>query len=138
MQMRNQYYFLSNMYPCKITYSGHTFKSSESAFQAQKDLSRVAEFEPLEGRESKRLGRKVKMRPDWESVKLDIMKEILKVKFSDPDLAKKLIAVKEPIVEENTWHDTFWGVCDGKGQNHLGKLLTEIREELMKEGTNNG
>lgn len=131
MQMRNQYYFLSNMYPCKITYSGHTFKSSESAFQAQKDLSRVAEFEPLEGRESKRLGRKVKMRPDWESVKLDIMKEILKVKFSDPDLAKKLIAVKEPIVEENTWHDTFWGVCDGKGQNHLGKLLTEIREELM-------
>lgn len=133
MFMRNEYFFLSNMYPCKITYNGHTFGSSEAAFQAQKDVTRVSEFENISGKESKRLGRKVKMRPDWESVKLGIMEEILRIKFSDPELKKKLLAVKEPIVEENTWHDTYWGVCDGKGQNNLGKLLTKIKNDMQKE-----
>ena len=130
MFLRNEYFFLSNMYPCEIKYKGHTFKSSESAFQAQKDLSRVSEFESLEGKESKRLGRKVNIRSDWEEVKVNIMEEILRIKFSDPELAEKLKNVKEPIVEENTWHDTFWGVCDGKGKNMLGKLLEKIRKDL--------
>ena len=130
MFMRDKFFFLSNMFPCKITYNGHTFLSSESAFQAQKDISRVSEFESLEGHAAKRLGRKVHMRPDWESVKLDIMEEILRIKFSDPELARKLKAVDEPIVEENTWHDTFWGVCDGKGENHLGRLLEKIKKDL--------
>ncbi|MCR5166760.1 MAG: NADAR family protein [Oscillospiraceae bacterium] len=138
MIMRNEYYFLSNMYPCQITYNGHTFKSSESAFQAQKDISRVSEFEALDGRDAKRLGRKVKMRPDWESVKLNIMEEILRIKFSNSILAEKLKAVKGPIVEENTWHDTYWGVCNGIGENHHGKLLEKIRADLLKEGANNG
>lgn len=129
MIMRNEYYFLSNMFPCQITYNGHTFKSSESAFQAQKDPSRVAEFETLSGRDAKRLGRKVNLRPDWDSVKLDIMEEVLRAKFSDPVLAKKLKDVDEPIVEDNTWHDTYWGVCNGVGENHLGRLLEKIRTE---------
>ena len=130
MFMRNEYFFLSNMYPCEVTYNRHTFQSSEAAFQAQKDPSRVSEFEGLTGKESKRLGRQVKMRPDWDLVKFGIMEDILRVKFSDPELAKKLKAVEEPIVEENTWHDTYWGVCDGRGQNNLGKLLTKIKNDL--------
>lgn len=132
MIMRNEYFFLSNMYPCEITYNGHIFQSSEAAFQAQKDLSRITEFEGLSGKEAKRLGRRVNMRPDWDSVKLGIMEEILRIKFSSPELSKKLLAVTEPIVEENTWHDTYWGVCDGRGQNNLGKLLTKIRNDIQK------
>ena len=118
------------MYPCTITYNGHTFKTSESAFQAQKDISRASEFEALDGIQAKKLGRQVNMRPDWNSVRLDIMEEILRVKFSDPILAAKLKAVNELIVEDNTWNDTFWGVCRGKGENHLGKLLEKIKSEL--------
>ena len=133
MFLRNDFFFLSNMYPCEIKYNGHIFQSSEAAFQAQKDLSRVSEFEGIDGKAAKRLGRQVKIRKDWESVKLSIMEEILKIKFSDPVLANKLKAVKEPIVEDNTWHDTFWGVCEGKGQNNLGKLLEKIKAELLKE-----
>lgn len=34
--------------------------------------------------------------------------------------------------EGNTWGDKFWGVCDGEGENHLGKLLMEVRAELTK------
>ena len=131
--MRNEYFFLSNMYPCEITYNGHTFKSVEAAFQAQKDTSRASEFEYIRGKAAKRLGRTVKMRFDWESVKLGIMEEILRIKFSDPELKQKLLAVTEPIVEENTWHDTYWGVCEGKGQNNLGKLLTKIKNDMQKE-----
>ena len=130
MFMRDDYYFLSNMYPCKIEYNGHIFNSVEAAFQAQKDVSRSSEFESLEGRSAKRLGRKVDLRPDWEEVKLDIMEEILRAKFSDPELAEKLKAVDEPIVEDNTWNDRYWGVCRGKGQNHLGQLLEKIKKDL--------
>ena len=133
MLMRNEYFFLSNMYPCQIKYNGHTFQSIEAAFQAQKDLSRISEFEGISGKDAKRLGRKVNLRPDWESVKLGIMEDLLRVKFSDTELARKLKAVNEPIVEDNTWHDTYWGVCEGKGQNNLGKLLTKIKGDLQKE-----
>ena len=128
--MQNEYYFLSNMYPCNITYNGHTFKCSESAFQAQKDLSRTSEFEMLDGYKAKKLGRKVNIRSDWESVKLDIMREILRIKFQDPVLANKLLSINEPIIEDNTWNDTFWGICNGVGENHLGKLLEEIKMDF--------
>ena len=58
------------------------------------------------------------------------MEDILRAKFKDPILAKKLKEIKEPIVEENTWNDTYWGVCNSKGSNHLGILLEKIKKEL--------
>jgi nicotinate (nicotinamide) nucleotide adenylyltransferase len=61
------------------------------------------------------------------------MEEILRIKFSNIDLAEKLKNVKEPIVEDNTWHDTFWGVCDGQGKNMLGKLLEKIKKDLQTQ-----
>jgi predicted NAD-dependent protein-ADP-ribosyltransferase YbiA (DUF1768 family) len=45
-------------------------------------------------------------------------------------LSEQLKQITEPIVENNTWNDTYWGVCNNVGENHLGKLLTEIKEEL--------
>jgi predicted NAD-dependent protein-ADP-ribosyltransferase YbiA (DUF1768 family) len=36
----------------------------------------------------------------------------------------------EELVEGNWWNDTFWGVCNGVGENNLGKLLMKIRAEL--------
>lgn len=130
MYFREKYFFLSNMYNCPITYNGHNFTCVEAAFQAQKDTSRISEFENIDGYKSKKLGRHVNLRPDWESVKLTIMEEILRIKFSKSDMAAKLKAVKEPIVEDNTWNDTYWGKCNGKGENHLGILLEKIKNEL--------
>lgn len=127
MIFRGKFWFLSNMYSHNITYKGHTYACAESAFQAQKDATQAFQFEKLDGFAAKKLGKRVNLRPDWDQVKLQIMKEILKVKFSDHDLMNQLKAVTEPIVEENTWRNTYWGVCNGYGQNHLGKLLTEIK-----------
>ena len=130
MQFRNKYYFLSNMFPCKITYNGLIYNSIESAFQAQKDLSKSKEFINLNGYDAKKLGRKVNLRPDWDNVKLNIMKELLTIKFSDKKLANLLKQINTPIIEDNTWGDTYWGVCNGIGENHLGKLLMEIQSTL--------
>ncbi len=58
------------------------------------------------------------------------MKQILRIKFADPALRTALEATGEAtLIEGNTWNDTFWGVCRGKGQNNLGKILEAIRAE---------
>lgn len=127
---RDEYSFLSNMYLCKVTYQGLTYESSESAFQAQKDPSKSSEFVGLNPVTSKRKGRKVSLRSDWEEVKVEIMEEILRCKFDqNPDLKEKLLNTgNQLLIEGNSWGDRFWGVCKEEGRNMLGKLLMKIRE----------
>lgn len=130
--------FCSNMYPCtiKMTVLGHTytFESAEAAFQAGKCLNPddVERFTRVKnGAEAKRLGRRVRLRGDWDTYRIAWMGQVLRAKFNqNEELAKKLQDTYPlQLVETNTWNDTFWGVCDGVGENHLGKLLMEIREE---------
>ena len=128
MQFRNEYYFLSNMFPCSVRTHSYTFKCVEAAFQACKCPERVAEFVNLDGYQAKRLGRQVPLRPDWDQVKDKFMFALLKRKFSQhPELMAKLKQVNQPIVEDNYWNDTYWGVCRGKGLNKLGQMLTIIK-----------
>lgn len=131
MQFRDKYAFLSNFYEAPITIEGRRFRCVEAAFQAAKCPQRAKEFENLSGSEAKRLGRKVALRPDWEESKLDIMYQLLAAKFAQhPELAEKLKATSDPIVEDNTWGDTYWGRCNGRGQNHLGQLLEQLKLTL--------
>lgn len=129
MLFKDKYWFLSNMYPCRIEYNGYVFNSIEAAFQAQKDPKRAVEFTALNGFEAKRLGKQVALRADWEEVKLTIMEDLLRIKFSDKVLRQWLCQINEPIVEDNHWHDTYWGMCNGRGQNNLGKLIEKIKQE---------
>ena len=140
MKFRNDLYFLSNMYPCSVTINVDgrlvTMKSAESAFQALKFPSRLDEFTALDGFAAKKraIALRCERRSDWFDISLDIMLYVLRCKFTQhPDLAVKLKAVDGEIVEENEWNDTFWGVCRGKGENHLGKTLMTIREELRTD-----
>lgn len=81
----------------------------------------------------KRLGRRVKLRPDWESIKDQVMYEVCKAKFSqNTDLRDKLVATGDAeLVEGNTWGDKIWGICNGQGENRLGKILMKVRTELQ-------
>lgn len=92
------------------------------------------EFTQLRPSAAKKLGRRVQLRPDWEDVKVGIMEEIVRAKFTQNEVLKwRLIATGEAYLEEgNTWHDTCWGVDSktGEGQNHLGRILMKVREEL--------
>lgn len=76
-----KYRFLSNFSNHPVTFNGLTYKNSEAAFHAQKDPSRAKEFVDLNPSQAKRLGRKVKLRSDWEQVKDDIMFDIVMTKF---------------------------------------------------------
>ena len=134
---RNEYRFLSNFWDAPVTYRGLTYQNAEAAFQAQKclDEAEKEQFCVLRSNEAKRLGRHVRLRPDWENVKLPIMEEIVRAKFTqNEDLKQLLLSTGELVLEEgNTWGDTFWGV-DAKtreGRNHLGRILMRIRKELQ-------
>ena len=134
-KFNEQYDFLSNFYPCKITVGDLTFNSVEAAFQASKtsDVNVRRQFVDLTPSEAKRLGRRVDLRDDWEDVKVDVMESLLRQKFSDknPGLKEKLLTTgDDDLVEGNWWNDRFWGVCRGVGENNLGKLLMKIRGEL--------
>lgn len=134
--------FLSNFYEAEVTYGGLTYGSSEAAYQAQKcmndeDRQAFTGYDPLT---SKREGKKAAIRPDWEDVRLGIMEEIVRAKFTQhPELAALLLETGDREIQEgNRWHDKFWGIdiFTGEGENHLGKILMKIREELRgNEGT---
>lgn len=69
----------------------------------------------------KRAGRAIEMRPEWDSEKLEIMERLVLAKFSQSqDLSQRLRDTEdEELNEGNYWGDTFWGMCRGRGQNHL-------------------
>ena len=141
-KFEGEYAFLSNFYHSPFVYDGIEYPTVEHFFQAAKttDLSKRKEIAAaLTPGQAKRMGRQVKLRPDWEEVKVYIMALGLKLKFSDPNLAEQLIDTwPEHLVEGTTWHDRFWGVCTcercyGHGENHLGQLLMDLRKELRNE-----
>lgn len=131
-----QYNWLSNFYHCHVPLNGNFYRNAEAAFQAQKTLDPEIreEFERLDPLKAKRKGRRVKLREDWEDVKVKIMREVVKSKFmSNPELRNKLIATGDAeLVELNSWNDRTWGVCSKTniGKNLLGKILMEVRKEI--------
>lgn len=126
--------FLSNFWPAGVVLDGELYPSVEHAYVAAKTLD-TAERAKVRAVEKpgdvKRLGRKLQLRPDWDAVKLGVMADLVAQKFQHPELREKLLATGDTtLVEGNTWGDTFWGVCRGKGANHLGKILMATREQL--------
>lgn len=130
-----QYRFLSNFYEAPLLFRGLVFENAEAAFHSQKCPQRAKEFQGLNPSQSKRLGRQVEMRPDWDKVRDQVMYEVVSEKFSqNSKIRERLIATGEAmLVEGNTWNDRYWGVCNGIGQNKLGKILMRVRSELMQK-----
>ena len=119
MKFRDEYDFLSNMYTCEIQdprFSDLVYDNVEAAFQASKtlDYDYRKTFVNCNGKKAKQQGAALKLRDDWEEVKYDVLFKLLLVKFSKPELAKKLKSIKEPIIEHNSWHDNAYGVCTCK------------------------
>jgi ribA/ribD-fused uncharacterized protein len=131
---RDEYDFLSNFYSAEIEYESVVFPTVEHAFQAAKTLDIDERRKIAAVREpgsAKRMGRRVKLRSDWEQIKVGLMRDLLRIKFSNPDLAERLLATgSAELIEGNSWNDTFWGLCRGRGRNMLGQLLMEVREEI--------
>ena len=128
----DEFRFLSNFEVCDVSMpDGNIYPSSENAYMAYKtlDVTLREPFLSYSPSQARKAGRVIQLRTDWEQVKLDVMRECLVQKFKNPDLMAKLKATAPKRLEEtNNWSDRWWGVCYGKGENMLGKLLMEIRD----------
>ncbi len=127
------YSFLSNFY---VEADG---KTAEHRFQALKPEDGVHQQWVLDAprpAEAKSRGRRVPMRRDWGTYRHTAMLDVLRVKFQDPQLRHLLLDTGDAeLLEANTWHDVYWGVdkWTGNGENHLGKTLMQVREEIRNE-----
>ena len=140
-----KYAFLSNFYHSPIEEDGITYPTVEHYFQAMKTTN-IKERQAIAGAptpgKAKRMGRRTNLRPDWEDVKIEVMRRALGLKFADPKLANMLIATeKHTLIEGTSWHDNFWGICYCDKclttdfpyeSNHLGLLLMELRQKLKE------
>lgn len=146
---KEEHAFLSNFELCKVTLDGVDYPSVENAYQAAKlnipnnliltNIIRTDNgFDTCTAKQSKRLGRKVILRDDWDEIKDDIMYDLVKQKFSRNTKLKSMLMSTgdRELVEGNWWHDNYWGDCscskcyDIEGKNKLGKILMRVRDEL--------
>jgi len=141
--------FLSNFYPCEIEYQGITYPSNENYYVAMK----INDMQLINGRMItindareyvatikdpgvvKRFGRSIKVRKDWDDIKLKIMEYGVRQKFKNQELKEMLLSTgDQELVEGNYWHDIYWGKCIcnkcGGGQNNLGKILMSVRDDI--------
>lgn len=123
-----------------ITLKGKSWRTTEHYFQAQKFAGHPDEEElrlmpsPMAVARAGR-NRKRPFRKDWESVKLPVMRDALRAKFTQHDeLRNLLLGTGDRKLVEHTANDRYWGDGgDGTGQNMLGRMLTELRTELQTE-----
>ena len=129
-EFRGAYRFLSNFWPATVEYEGLIYLSTENAYQAAKmhpDNRKF--FIACTPGEAKRMARKMPTLPNWHANRIPIMRGLLQQKFAPYTVLADMLRLTGDIeiIEGNTWGDTFWGVCNGKGENNLGKLIMEQR-----------
>ena len=136
-RVSDEYGCFSNFAPYPIKLDGKEWPTSEHYFQAQK-------FEDEQHQETIRLekspmiaarmgrDRRKKLRHDWESVKVAVMRKAVQAKFAQhEDIRKILVATGNGGIVEHTENDSYWGDGgDGSGKNMLGEILMEVREQL--------
>lgn len=131
-----EYRWLSNFWPVEVVLDGSVYPSVENAYQAAKtqDIPKRFRFTLCTSEEAKAFGKKLDIRADWDDVKIPIMRSLIQQKFQyDTELGYQLLTTEdEDLIEGNTWGDTFWGVCKGKGENWLGQLIMVQRTTLKQ------
>ena len=126
------YRFLANFYPSTILFAKKKFPSIENCYQAAKGSpANYGDFMYITAGQAKKLGKQTPnfLKREWDDAKLSLMTYFVFFKFMNhEDLATLLLATGNRYLEEtNSWHDIFWGVYNGEGENHLGKILMQVR-----------
>lgn len=140
-----EYRFLSNFHKSSIRFGNHTYPTAEHLYQYLKTTpgSNWESYFRLNDNptDAKRVGGSIPIAPYWDRYRRCHMRLVLRLKFENNLLTKKLVRTgKAELVEGNTWHDNYWGNCICKkckiipGGNTLGKLLMELRANLAEKG----
>jgi len=142
---RGEYRWLSNFgnspVHIKNPFLGNEMKAAtvEHAYQAFKTVlldEREWVLNSKTPRIARNRGQRVTLRDNWDSLKLMYMKALVEAKFrQNPSLAAMLLATDNHHLIEcsDGWSDEYWGVCNGRGFNHLGRILMDVRE-MLKNG----
>jgi ribA/ribD-fused uncharacterized protein len=143
ISQRVEYGWLSNFAPSPIRIDDFVYATVEHAFQAAKTQHhwwRQRIREAATPKEAKQLGKQCPLRADWEQSKVQVMFGLVWQKFTqNPELAAKLKATGDRWIEEDAPWDAFWGTgYGGKGENHLGTILMDIRAELRRQEEQRG
>lgn len=144
------FYVLSNFSSFMVWWRGILFPTSEHAYHWAKFTGGAASEEielqwvaardkimnALSAHDAFRMAQDLKnlRRPDWDDVKVEYMRAILRAKADQHEyVRRKLLATGDRELVENSWRDDVWGWGPNQdGQNLLGKLWMELREELRE------
>ena len=135
----DEYGDFSNFAEFPISLDGELWPTSEHYFQAQKFEDRAQRRKIRNAKTpmiAARLGRdrRKKVRRDWESVKVEVMRKAVRAKFEQhEDLRELLLSTGDAKIVEHTENDSYWGDGgDGSGKNMLGRILMQVRDQLRR------
>ena len=141
-KVNEPYGCFSNFSPHEIYLQGTSWSTVEHYYQAQKFVGTIdaalvqmiytaqtPEEAAALGRDRTRL-----VRPEWEQVKTEVMREAILKKFlTHRDIQAILISTENELIVENSPCDYFWGCGEDKtGDNHLGRILMSVRQEIRQ------
>lgn len=135
----HDFYVLSNFSAFSILWEGRRFDTSEHLYHYLKFNTTALDvadaiYDARSAHEAFKLAERNKgsRRKDWDSVKVDLMRDILRLKAGQHEyVRRKLLATGDRELVEDSWRDDFWGWGPNRdGQNMLGKLWMEVRAEL--------
>jgi ribA/ribD-fused uncharacterized protein len=131
------FYVLSNFSAFKIRWEDRDFDTVEQAYHWEKFKhlpGAMAIITARSAHDAFKMAQQMKSirRPDWDDVKVDIMRKLIRAKVDQHGyVRRKLLATGDRELVENSWRDDFWGWGPNRdGQNMLGKLWMEVRDEL--------
>lgn len=135
MSFTGEHRFLSNFYEEPVRIGSIEYQTAEHAYQSAKcfyESDACAVRSAYTPGAAKRLGQHVQLVPGWEESKRRVMLKVVTAKFlSNPELASRLLQTGDAeLIEGNTWGDAYWGVCDGRGANYLGRILMVTRDAV--------
>ena len=132
----------SNFSPHPIEMEEVHWSTVEHYYQAQKFVSSADEriipliYAAPTPQEAAAIGRSshLQLRSDWEIVKTDVMRAAVLKKFlTHAAIREVLLVTGDELLVENSPTDYFWGCgADHTGENHLGKTLMSVREEIRQ------
>ena len=134
-KFKGQYDFLSNFYVHPFMFNGIIYQSVEHAYQAYKattlaDHDKVAHCDTPA--QAKGMGKSITKYELFDLNKITLMRNLVYEKFAQSSELRKALfnTGRDELIEGNYWNDRFWGVCNGEGINHLGKILMWVRYTL--------
>ena len=149
-KVAEEYGWMGNMAPYPIKFDGKVWRTSEALFQSMRfDDDNVKEI--IRGEKSP-MGAKMKAKKNRDQMvvvpmsELDVenMRKCVKMKFdAHPQLKRQLMNTKDSFIYEDIgnrngerhkfWGAKKWSESEGDGNNMMGKILMDLREEYLKE-----